>query len=321
MIAVLGEALIDLHADADGVTFRAHPGGSPLNVAVALARLGVPATMLTRINRADLFGGMLVEHMASSGVDLRHVVDATEPTGIAAVGIDEQGKARYSFSLSGTADQMWVEGELPEALPDDVAALHAGSLGVALEPGATQVADLLAREHARGEVTLTYDPNIRPALLGEPDAERARCERLVGVVDLVKASDEDAHWLYPDLSPAEVAARWVALGAAVAVITRGPDGAIASTAAGTWEVPAPVITLVDTVGAGDTFMAGLLAGLSDLGVLGRGEGRPPAGRLAALRPDELLGVLRLAASASAFVCTREGADPPSREELAAFAAS
>jgi fructokinase len=143
----------------------------------------------------------------------------------------------------------------------------------------------------------------------------------VSLVDLVKASDDDVAWLYPDLMPHEVARHWVQLGAAVAVVTRGPHGAFAVTADGELEVTAPTISLVDTVGAGDTFMAGLLAGLSDAGVLGRSEGLSPRERLARFDADALAEVLNLAAHASGFVCTREGADPPTRAELADFTAA
>lgn len=318
MIAALGEALIDLHADPDGTTFRAHPGGSPMNVAVALARLGVPARMLARINHEDLFGPMLLAHMTAAGVDVRHLIHAHEPTGLAAVGIDADGKARYSFSLSGTADQMWAPDELPDSLPDDVTALHTGSLGAALEPGATEVAALLDREHARGRTTLSYDPNVRPALLGDRAVERARAERIVRLVDVVKASDEDVEWLYPDLRPQEVARHWFGLGAAIAVITEGSAGAFAVTGAGELQVPAPPIALVDTVGAGDTFMAGLLAGLAEIEVLGAAGEIRPRQRLSELDGDSLLAVLRLAISAAALVCTREGADPPTRADVRAF---
>jgi fructokinase len=161
VITVAGEALIDLVEEGGG-RYRAHPGGSPANVAVGLARLGVPCSMLARIS-SDALGGQLAAHLAGNAVSLRDVRRVPEPTTLALASLDA-GQAAYSFYVQGTADWQWSRGELPDALAPDVRVLHAGSLALALPPGARALEDLLAAERARGAVTVSIDPNIRPAL-------------------------------------------------------------------------------------------------------------------------------------------------------------
>ncbi len=177
MITVAGEALIDL-VDEGGGRYRAHPGGSPANVAVGLARLGVPCSMLARVS-TDALGGQLTKHLAGNGVSLRDVVRAAEPTTLALASLDGAGQAAYSFYVQGTADWQWRRGELPGVLAPDVRALHAGSLALALPPGARAVEDLLAAERVRGGVTISIDPNIRPGLAARRAEEVARVERQI----------------------------------------------------------------------------------------------------------------------------------------------
>ncbi len=310
MIVVAGEALVDLVDEGDG-SFRAIPGGSPANVAVGLARLGAPVQMLTRLSR-DGFGRRIGAHLAGSGVGLDLAVEAAEPTPLAVATLDMQGRASYSFYVQGTADRMWQAAEVPERLPTGSQALCVGSLALALEPGAGLLGGLLERERQRAEVTVVLDPNVRPALMGDPDAARARTRRLVVASDVVKVSDEDLAWLAPGEDPQAAARAWVATGPQLVVVTRGAAGAYAVTAAGVEvAVPAAAVTLVDTVGAGDAFTSGLVDGLRREGALG-GQARSWLGELDA----EVLGsVLARAIRVSALTCGRRGADPPYAAEV------
>ena len=314
-VLVVGEALVDVLTDDQGVP-TARPGGSPANVALGLARLGLPVRLATRTGD-DVFGELVRDRLRGDGVELVGGV-ADGPTSTAAVALDAHGNARYAFDLH------W---ELPEATaallrdePERHAHLHTGSLAGSLAPGAAQV--LAAVRAARPQATVSYDPNLRPGLLGEPAAERARVEALVAAADLVKASAEDLAWLYPELGPERAAADWVRRGPALVVLTAGGEGAKALWRHGSREVPAVPVTVVDTVGAGDAFMAGLLAGLLTAGLLGDGPGSPGSGRdalLAATSTPEpapqLTAALALAARTAAATCGRPGADPPTRAEL------
>jgi fructokinase len=308
-VAVAGEALIDLvPRDQDGL-YQAVPGGSPANVAVGLARLQVPARMLARL-ADDPFGRRIRRHLAGNGVDLGGVVTAAEPTSLAIVEVDPDGAVSYDFRVDGTADWQWRDAELEEVLDGGLLALHSGSLALAMAPGADALLRLL--ERARGAVTVSYDPNCRPLLMGSPERALERAERLVALADVVKASVEDVAWLLPGRAAEEVAEAWLALGPALVAITRGAEGVVAVAAgAGLLRRPAPRVAVVDTVGAGDAFTSALLAGLYRRGLLG-------AERRAALRTvgEATLGeVLDEAVRAAAITCTRRGADPPALAEL------
>lgn len=311
MITVIGEALVDLVGD--GTVYRASPGGSPLNVAVGLARLGVPCAMLARLS-SDTFGGQLRDHLRRNGVSLRYVVPASEPTTLAFAFLDTEGSARYEFYVEGTADWQWKKNELPSPLPAEVVALHAGSLAVALPPGAAAIEELLRSERARGAVTLSYDPNIRPHLCSDRDATRERVERHVRLTHVVKASAEDVAWLYPDTPLEEVVRRWTTLGPSLVVVTLGADGAVARQPGGDEvRVDAPTVRVVDTVGAGDAFTSALLAGLARHDLLAALRDEPT--RL--LRDDLLTEILTVSCQVAALTCTRPGADPPTIDELEA----
>lgn len=309
LVAVAGEVIVDLvPADVDGL-FRAVPGGSPANVAVGLQRLGVPTRLVARL-ASDPMGRRLRRHLETNGLDLGHVVAAAEPTSLAIVSVEEDGTVGYDFRVDGTADWQWTDDELSDVVDTDVAALHVGSLAMALEPGASALRRLV--ERARDEVTISFDPNVRPLLMGRREDVVTRVEGLVALSDVVKASAEDLSWLYPAEAPATVAARWLGLGPSLVAITRGPDGvlAVGSTSPLVQRSAVPV-AVVDTVGAGDAFMAALLAGLRQRGLLGRAQ----IGRLRALPGAELAAVLDDAALAAALTCARPGADPPSAEQL------
>jgi fructokinase len=309
LVAVAGEALIDLvPTDVDGL-FSAVPGGSPANVAVGLHRLGVPTRLVARL-ADDAMGRRLRRHLESNGLDLGHVVTAAEPTSLAIVSVEGDGTVGYDFRVDGTADWQWTDEELADVVGADVAALHVGSLAMAIEPGASALRRLV--ERVREQVTITFDPNVRPLLMGRREAVVTRVEELVALSDVVKASAEDLSWLYPDDTPADVAARWLGLGPSLVAITLGPDGVLAAgSATGLVQRPAVPVAVVDTVGAGDAFMAALIAGLAQRDLLGRAQTE----RLAALDAGELATVLDDAALAAALTCSRPGADPPTAEAL------
>jgi fructokinase len=311
VVAVAGEALVDfVPAGADGV-FRAAPGGSPANVAVGLARLAVPTRLLARI-ADDLLGHRLRAHLEANGVDLSFAVRAAEPTSLAIVAVGRDGVVEYDFRVEGTADWQWRDAEVAGSLDGGVVALHAGSLALTMPPGADVLQRLLGG--ARQHMTVSYDPNCRPLLMGSPDAVRGRIEGLVALADVVKASADDLAWLLPGRPPEQVAESWLARGPALVVITLGPAGLLAATRqAGVLRRPGRVVDVADTVGAGDACMAALLAGLHRRGLLGAG--RRPA--LQALDDATVAALADEAVLAAAITCTRPGADPPTAADLAA----
>jgi fructokinase len=318
LTAIVGENIVDLVPEDVGSdpAYRATAGGSPANVAVTLAQLGSRAALAGRVSR-DVFGGRVRKRLADAGVENRYLVDAAEPSSLAVVTFDAERRASYDFWLNGTADWGWREGELPNPLDDDVVALHVGSLAAYLSPGAEAIEKMVAREGLRGRVTLSFDPNIRPTIVaaadGSLDAARARTERLVRLVDVVKVSDEDLGWLYPDSPAEDAAAEWAEVGPALVVVTRGPEGALAIGRAATVNVPAPKVTVADTIGAGDSFAGALLHALRIRGLLGPGG----ADRIAGLEANVLTEVIRTATTTAALTCTHSGAIPPTAEELEA----
>lgn len=308
-VAVAGEAIADLVAEGPDGPYLALPGGSPANVAVGLARLGVPVRMLARIG-GDPFGRLLREHLEANGVGTDAVVRAAEPSSVAFVHHHGDAPPAYDLRLDGTADWQWTDAELA-GLPGDVAALHVGSLATVLPPGAERLAALALR--ARATATVSYDPNCRPDVLARVPDARERAEELLRAADVVKASDADLELLRPGADPEAFAAELVAAGVILVVVTLGADGAIvAGERLPPRRLPAAPATVVDTVGAGDAYMSAVLAGLHDRGLLG-------AGNRAALRsapPEVLLEVCGTAAHAAALTCGRRGADPPTRDRLA-----
>ncbi len=308
MLTVLGEAVVDLVADGDR-RFTAHPGGSPLNVAVGLGRLGRPVSLAARLS-GDTFGGMFREHLAVAHVDPRHLVAAAEPSTLAVATVDADGVASYDFWTEGTADWQWTAAELAGVVGTGTAALHTGSLALELEPGATRVRDLLRAVRRAGGTTISYDPNVRMARRGPVEAGRAAVEEVVGLAHVVKVSSEDLAWLYPGEDPVVAAGRWTGAGPALVVVTLGGDGAVAMVAgADPVRRPAPPVTVVDTVGAGDAFSSGLLDALAERDVLGRGRD--------ALAGLDLAAVLDRACLVAALTCARPGADPPTLDEVRA----
>jgi fructokinase len=305
VIVVCGEALIDLVPVPGGWSYLARPGGSPANVAVGLGRLGVEVSLLARLS-SDAFGRLLRSHLSGSHVDLTAAVPTSEPSTLAVVTLDHSGNANYAFYLAGTANGGWQLPDLPPSLPDGAALHVSGALALAVPTMGDTLEALLRRE--RGRRVLAFDPNVRP-LLGQDEARlRARLDDWLSLADIVKVSSDDLSWIAPEEPVAEVAARWRGMGPALVVVTMGREGVHALGPAGPVDLPAASIEVVDTVGAGDAFMSGLLAALEDGGHLDRD-------RLARLDPGTLTAVLGFAQLVAARTCQRDGADPPWRSQL------
>ncbi len=283
---VVGEALVDIVLTAEGEQHR--PGGSPLNVAVGLARLGVSTCLVADLGD-DAAGSLVREHLERAGVELSHLVGAAR-TSTATARIGASGAAEYEFDVSWTLDGAPLP---PGGL------VHTGSIATILAPGADRVAELVLRRPEG--VLASFDPNARPGLIADRDDALGRIEALFGV-DIVKLSDEDAAWLYPGQPLEAVEDRVLAAGASLVAITRGADGARLRTAWHAVEVAAPATAVVDTIGAGDSFMAGLLSGVIASGI--------PADVAA------LAALGDLAATCAAITVSRRGADPPWARELA-----
>ena len=293
---VIGEALTDVVV-ADGVETD-HPGGSPFNVAITLGRLGNEVALLTALGD-DIRGAEIAGRLDAAGVTLIPASRRRGATSTARAHLQPNGSAQYEFDID------W---SLPSELDlASTAVTHSGSIAAFLEPGASTVAELLRERGARSLITL--DPNIRPALVGAHAEALARVEALMQLVDLVKLSDEDAAWLYPDLAEAEVLGHLIQLGPRVAVMTRGGSGSLLATAADLVEVPAPPTIVADTIGAGDSYMGALIHLLltSSFGERLRLGGAPDAEQLAAIGA--------FASRVAAITVSRNGADPPRIHEL------
>lgn len=301
---VIGECVADI-VQEPGQADQVHPGGSPANVAYGLARLGHETHFLTQLG-ADELGELIGSHLRSAGVRLHTDGPEDVRTPSAVVHLDAHGSASYTFDITWTLRET-----PPTSLPTDQPHLHIGSIGAAVPPGARTV--LALTERLRDTATISYDPNVRPALMGDHDAAVAQVEACVAHSDLVKASDEDLNWLYPGEAPETVARRWAAGGPALVLVTRGGEGALATTAQLTVEQPPTVVDVVDTVGAGDAFMSGTLHALATAGLLGAGARE----RLAALDAEALGDVLRYATASAAVTVARAGANPPDLAELTA----
>lgn len=302
---MIGEALIDL-VERAGTARTEHVGGSPLNVAVGLARLGRQVDFLTNIG-ADARGRRISDYVTSSGVQLVPGSQRAARTPTALASLDSAGSATYTFDID------WQLTGTPEVPPPVV--VHTGSIAAVLEPGCLAVAALVDTYHL--SATLTFDPNVRPALITHADTARARIGGLLERADVVKASDEDLRWIDPTRTPEQIAAGWLAMGPSIVVVTLGDAGAFAMCAAGTVRVPAFDVDVVDTVGAGDAFMTGLIDALWSLDLLGADR----RSQLAAIDTHTLTTAVRAAALMAALTVARAGADLPDRVERDAAAAS
>jgi fructokinase len=293
---VIGEALIDI-VERDGQIIGEHVGGSPLNVAIGLARLGRGVDFLTHVGD-DAYGRRIVDYVKQSGAELVSGSTSANHTPTAQAMLDASGSAQYVFDIE------WELAGTPEVAPPLVA--HTGSIATVLEPGCRAVAALLDAYHL--SATLTFDPNVRPALIGDQEQGRTRIERLVERCDVIKASDEDLRWIDPNRTPEQVAQTWLGLGPSIVAVTMGERGAFAMCAAGTARVQARPVEVVDTVGAGDAFMTGLIDALWTAGLLGADR----RSELRRISVDTLTSVLQTAALSSALTVARAGADLPDR---------
>jgi fructokinase len=314
VITVCGELVADLIEQPDG-TLRPVPGGSPANTALACAHLGRTVQFLGRFGN-DVFGQRAWDRLTESGVGLDGSVRAPEPSTLAVATTDADGHAHYSFWTAGTADWQWTTDELAPAPNAGTRAVHTGSVASWTRPGADAIADLLRRTRAPDTTLVSYDPNVRPTLFGAdaPDLVREHLRQ----AHLVKVSDQDLHALEPSLEPIDVARSWLAVGPAMVVVTAGASGAFAVRPhRDPVHVDAPQVQVVDTIGAGDTFTAGLLHAALDL---------VPAdadvdAAIRGLDDDQVAGALRTATTAAAITCTRAGCHPPDAAELAAALAA
>lgn len=299
-LVVAGEALIDL-VTTDGERYAAHVGGSPLNVAVGAARLGLRTELLARIS-TDPLGDRIARHLADNHVGDRLVRRVDLPSSLAVATLDGRADAAYDFYLDGTANTGWET--VPH--PGDVDLLHVGSLAMQRDPGPFE---RLATRVGQGGGLVSYDPNIRPAAAFARAAEADRVRRQVALADVVKASADDIRWLYPGADAMRVARDWLAAGPSLVVITAGAEGATALTRERSVVRPASAVEVVDTVGAGDSVTAGLLCALAER------ELRSGVA-LAALTRDELTGILDFALRCAAITVSRAGAAPPTRDDVA-----
>ncbi len=300
---VIGEALIDVVERPDG-SRDLHPGGSPANVALGLGRLGRDVDLMTWLGY-DSEGDIVRKHLVESGVRVLEGNRSATTTPIATAHLDDHGVATYEFDLEWDLADEWPE--LDEQAP---VVVHTGSIATVIEPGAARVAREVARRQAAS--TITYDPNLRPALMGSPAHALGYVEALVRLADVVKVSDEDLAWLHPGVAPAEIAEEWSRSGPALVVVTHGGEGAFASTSAGARiHVAAPAVAVADTVGAGDSFMGGLIDGLWSAGLLG-GRRREA---LYDVDTATVEHVLNRCAQIAAITVSRPGANPPRSSEL------
>lgn len=313
-IAAVGEVVADAVLPTDGIVDGAahltvHPGGGPANFAVAVARLGSTARFAGRLSTGAL-GALCRAKLEESGVDLSASEAADEPATLAIARLNAAGAASYEFYTSGTADWAWTDESLAPLIdgpfPDEdrPVALHTGTLALALQPSGQVIENLLDR--ARAQLTVSIDPNLRTLLI-PVETYRGAIDRWAGLADIVRLSEDDLEELWPGHTPEDAAAHLHELGVPLAVVSLGADGAFASLRGEQVRVPIAPTTLVDTVGAGDSFHGGMLHHLAQAGLLG--------GRLDGLDLSALEEALKFASRVSAITCSRAGANPPWAAEL------
>ena len=307
MIVCCGEALIDFlpRTSQDGAAvYQPFCGGSIYNTAIALGRLSVPTGLFAGLS-TDFFGDMLKDGLKASNVGLKFIKVWDRPSTLAFVKLTD-GHARYSFFDDNSAQRMLTKKDLPK-LDKKVEALHFGSISLIPGPGGATLESLMKRE-TRSRV-ISLDPNIRPSVIKDRRAYLARINRMIAMCDILKISDEDVAWITGKSDLAAAAKKWLKAGAGIVVITRGGDGVEAYTGRDVVKLAAVKVKVADTVGAGDTFTAGLLAALRQAKLLDKKA-------LAAISATDLEKVLAFAARAAAVTVSRPGADPPWARELA-----
>ena len=306
MIICCGEALIDFlpATTTQGKSaFQPFPGGSIFNVAIALGRLGANVGFLGGIS-SDFFGEMLAGSLLESNADLSLAIRSERPTTLAFVQISN-GQPEYAFVDEGSAARMIELSDLP-VIARVPTAMHFGSISLINDPCATTLEHLAREKHP--DTVISIDPNIRSGMVKERASYLARLARMIGLADIIKISDEDMEWMFPGSNPERTVTQWLDGGAAMVVVTRGGEGATAYT--GSHEVfqPVPKVRVADTVGAGDTFTAGLLAAIEEAACLDRK-------CLPELSREQIARAMELAANAASITVSRPGANPPWRHEL------
>lgn len=307
MIICCGEALIDMLPRESGAgepAFSPYVGGAVFNTAVALGRLDVPVGFFTGIS-TDYFGVLLRDALAASNVDLSPVKFSDLPTTLAFVRLVD-GHATYLFYDENTAGRMLYPADMP-AIGPEVEAMQFSCISLIPEPCGSTYEALMRRE--KDKRVMLFDPNIRQNFITDKPAHLARMRRMLAMADIVKLSDEDLDWFGEVGSTEEIAARWLQLGPKLMVVTKGGDGLVAYSERHTVSVPAKPVKVVDTVGAGDTINAGILASLHDQGLLTKAA-------IAGLTEEQVHAVLAFSADAAAITVSRAGANPPWRRELA-----
>jgi fructokinase len=295
---VCGEVLIDLIPDSSGERVP-HVGGGPANTAKALARLGHDVYFIDGIS-SDKYGQMSRQELLNDEVKLELALNSDKPTCLAIVSLNEDGGASYEFEIDGTATFDFSDSWLPDPSRYKPNVLHIGTLVTVIQPGADVLYDwaMQVAEFA----PIVFDPNVRSVVMNDRDKYLAAVERWVAISSVVKVSDDDLAWLYPDKQYADVAKRWINDGAALVVVTRGADGLVGFTEDGSVEVPGVKVDVADTVGAGDTVGAIIVEAMIEKGILN-------------LTGDTLKAVLNRAAVAAGITCSRKGAQPPYKHEL------
>jgi len=307
VILVAGEALIDLVPTSETIdALAAHPGGGPFNAARTIARLERPVAYLGRLSR-DRFGQRLEALLAEDGVRLDAIVHTDEPTTLALADVDELGVARYRFYTEGTAAAGLTSEAALAARPDEVQIVHAGTLGLVLEPAASALEAVI--ERLSGHAMVFVDPNVRPDIIPDAGAYRKRLARVLSHSHVLKVSEEDLDWLAPGHRSSDAVRELLAGGPSVGLLTRGPSGALVITIDAEVAVPSPRTNVVDTIGAGDAFGGGFVAWWH-----ARGLGRDELSDL-----DTVAAAAEFACLIAARTCERPGASPPHLSELEAGA--
>ncbi|MGD0927822.1 MAG: carbohydrate kinase [Streptosporangiaceae bacterium] len=301
MILVAGESLIDLITDPDGGVY-ASPGGGPFNAARTIARLGQPTRFLGRFS-ADPFGQLLTAKLAGDGVELALPDPVPEPTALAIVALGGLGVPEYWFHVAQTAGFVLDEPTAQQALQADVTALHIGSLGLVVDPMATELEHLV--QGLAPDILLLLDPNWRAQAIPDADAHRARIRRILSRTDILKTSTEDLSFLVPGCDIAEATRMLLGWGARCVLVTDGPSLVRAFTSADPLAVQVPPVEVVDTVGAGDAFGGAFLAWWAEHGLARENLAHSP----------QLLEAVSAAARVASLTCARAGAEPPWRHEL------
>jgi fructokinase len=307
MIVVCGEALIDFTpVQHNGETvYVPRPGGSPYNVAIGLARLGMKTAFFGGISN-DSFGRMLRHNLSQNRVDASLLIESDEPTTLAFVHPRNTDEQEYAFYNTGTADRNLLPEHVPASLPPETSAVHFGSISTILEPGASTLEGLMRREKANR--IISFDPNVRPAMLPARIEYARRVEKLVAMASIVKVSKADLSWLYPSKSIENIADSWLGKGPSLVIVTLGKDGAVAFGKSANVIARGRCVKVADTVGAGDAFMSGLLASLEKQRLLDKT-------KLRHVSEHDIVIALNFANQCASLTCERVGADPPFLEEL------